>query len=232
MLKYTCYTVLVILALIMFSSCTANYSQLTYSTSQTITVTSLLATKPTTIIPSHGEANFPVAHTIDEIRCDLQLLTSPSGYTLDQIVLGQSVQEDVQTLLGEPEDQTEYQKLITWWWFEASYAWVTFDNGLAIRREEPRFLLGDIIAHYGAPTQVVWEIPAVDSSELWFSTILLYPEQGVIFTDESQTIFFSSESSFPSGIVLLPSEFDKYLLEYQIVTSPYYEYVTFPWPCE
>lgn len=199
------------------------------------TPTLLLPTIPSTSTANVDSAppptELPFIYSIDMIECNLQSSISSQNYALDQIILKQSTQEDVRELLGEPEDTTVNQELTTWWWFGENYAWVTFRNEIAVRRAEPRFLLGEVVAHYGVPSEVVWRIPIVASDEIWFSTFLLYPEQGILFEKENQVVQFSSDTSFPEGVIMFPSEFDDYLKEKQILTSPYFKYEVFPWPC-
>lgn len=219
-----------VFALVILGGCTPTSEPIAYLTPN---IMSQMTPQPTFTTPENilsPTLDLPLIHTVDEITCELQPISSPQNYELDQIVAGESTEEEVKTLLGEPKQQFVEQGW-TWLQFGENYAWVAFQNGFVVQKTEPRFRLDEIVAYYGVPIQVVWRIPAVNSHDIWFSTFLLYPEQGVLFERENQIIQFSSKVSFPFGVVTLPSEFNDYLSNYQILTSPSFIYEIFPWPC-
>lgn len=190
-----------------------------------VTTSSLVYPSPTSSVPILRKI-----FSINEVVCELFDLTISTSYILDEVIVGQDRQEDVEKLMGKPEEETFFEGIVTWWWGSKNNSWVKFKEGIVIEHDEPRFYLGEIIAKYGEPLQLVWSFPNVNDHTLWISTFLLYPEQGVFFQADGQQLQFSPQTVF-SGSVILPSQFDNYLKEHAILSSPYFRHEVFDWPC-
>jgi hypothetical protein len=173
---------------------------------------------------------------VESVSCDEPFLLEPTTHPFDGITPGQSTSEDVLNLLASPTEQRETNSILTWLYElpeGPSPLSVYFRDDKVVRRNEPRARLGEIVAHYGVPTQIYWELPRFYFDESIPRTYLLYPEQGAFFVQEEQIVNFASDTIFRLSFIVASDEFDNLLVQmgHVLKESDYEEYVQLEWPC-
>jgi hypothetical protein len=173
---------------------------------------------------------------VESVSCGEPFLIEPMFHPFDEIIPGQSTAEEVSDLLGLPFEEKELNNTPIWLYQMPegpSPLSIYFRDDTVVRRNEPRARLGEIVAHYGVPTQIYWELPRFYFDESIPRTYLLYPEQGAFFVQEEQIVNFASDTIFRLSFIVAPDEFDNLLVQmgHVLKESDYEEYVQLEWPC-
>lgn len=170
----------------------------------------------------------------ESTTCIKPFLVEPNArHTLDSIVPGESVEADVLTLLGSPNEKQEWGGISYWLYTSQNFNFtIRFIDKYVVSRDDPRRRLGEIVFRYGIPNQIYWRLPIVDYDESIPRTYLLYPEYGALFIAEEQVIEFSSSTLFRESFIVKPSEFENLLDEQGVLGEIEYDrYIQIRWPC-
>ncbi|NIT56742.1 MAG: hypothetical protein GWN00_11060, partial [Aliifodinibius sp.] len=145
------------------------------------------------------------------------------------LIPGISTIDDLLALRDIPEkfqpERTGYDSIST------GGAALWFSNGILESKSDPRTKLGEILAHYGPPDKVLWQLPSYDNDHPVEDTILLYPEHNGFFYGRDKVITFSPNSEFHS---LFFSSQEDYLLYTSVnfETDRFELFIESAWPCD
>lgn len=91
--------------------------------------------------------------------------------------------------------------------------------------------MDEIIAHYGPPDKVLWQLPSYRNDHPVEETILLYSQHNALFFARGNVTLFSPNTEFQS--LFLSSE-EAYLLYTSVnfETDAFYQFIESDWPCE
>jgi hypothetical protein len=164
--------------------------------------------------------------------CDIESFSlTPTAYPLDQIVLGQTTQAEILALLGPPSEEVFWARQ-TKWWYQPYQSWVVFQDEVVVEYSDPRRSLGEILAKYGPPNQIIWKLPKFDYHGAMELTYLLYPQEGVLFEADRQVLTFGLNTPFYASDVVEPSRFDSRIAEQEILIQTEWDWsVEVKWPC-
>jgi hypothetical protein len=163
--------------------------------------------------------------------CSIEAVNvTPATYPLAAVKPGQTTKEQIRQILGSPDYVSEDED---YWYYDLPLAVDFFfeDEIVAVQCEFRR--LGEILAWYGPPEQVIWELPKLKSDEAGERTYLLFPEPERFCSSIDRWIvdFNDSEDRFQC-CYYTPESFDelgvKYPTEEEIEG---YWIVKFAWPC-
>jgi hypothetical protein len=175
---------------------------------------------------------------VENVSCQEPFLVSTSPpHSFDRIFPSRSVKTDVLDILGEPDDEEEWDG-ISYWIYElendnGSYT-VGWRGDDLFYRSEPRQRLDEIVARYGVPTEIYWRLPLFYYDESTPRTYLLYREQGTLFIVEDQIVEFATDTQFDESYVIAPDQYQRFLASRGIFNekwAEYEEYIEVKWPC-
>lgn len=172
----------------------------------------------------------PLHPQAEDVQCEESTISPVDRvYEGDQIVPGQSTKVDVLALLGEPyeisADGTE-----DWWLYRSITVMFRTGGNVVTARRDPRHRLNEIVAKYGVPAQLVWQLPNFTGPHAISRTCLLYPQQGVFFVTEHKLTIFANDTFLNSSRVVEPSQFEEALRRNGLFHQDRTLY-TIDWPC-
>jgi hypothetical protein len=180
-----------------------------------------------------GPSGMPFApKSLDDVRCGkFENEGEKTSYWVDDFIPGESTIDDLLQVrglrtAGEPSREGLWQYAN-----DGGYNILFFLDGVLGGKIEPRWHLGDIISHYGKPTQVTWEVLNPPGTLAADSTTLFFPQSNAIFSAEGQITYFYENAEF-FGTVFMPADYEKLYEEYGKTTSITDLIQHFPWPCD
>lgn len=187
---------------------------------------------PTALLPEPGDRAVwwpQLPRGIAE--CGLPAIkATPWSSPLDRIVPGQTSQADVLALLG-PQTEKVLWKGNQKWWYESHDGWVVLRDGVVTRRTEPRELLSEIVAKYGAADQVIWVLPKFHYHEAQESTYLLNGAHGLLCTGIGRMIWLTPDDFFFCDMVI-PDDLCSSVDDHGILVDTEWDWsVAVGWPC-
>jgi hypothetical protein len=181
---------------------------------------------PPTTVP------LPLLYTVSDIICEGEFVDAPNVYPGDNLVIGESTKSDVEALFGPPQEERESGLMTFWQYSNQPPAYFWFQDGLLESHEAARTQLGEIIAYYGPPAAVVWQIPKIDYHGASKYTFLIYSETGAIFYNFEQTVTFTPETTFNISHIVSEANYYSLLSNYISEEDTKFDrYIHFAWPC-
>jgi hypothetical protein len=171
--------------------------------------------------------------SLDDVHCgNLENEGEETSYWVDDFMPGKSTIDDLLqvkdlTIVGEPSREGLWEYA-----YDDGYHILFFFDGVLWEKIEPRWHLGDIISHYGKPTQVTWELLNPPDTLAADGTTLFFPESKAIFVADGQITDFNANTVF-FGSVFTPAYYEELYALTGTHTSTSRRIVQhFPWPCE
>jgi hypothetical protein len=181
-----------------------------------------------------GPSGMPFApKSLDDVRCGkFENEGEETSYWVDDFIPGESTIDDLLQvrglrIAGEPSREGLWEYA-----YDDGYHILFFFDGVLWEKIEPRWHLGDIISHYGKPTQVTWELLNPPDTLAADGTTLFFPESKAIFVADGQITDFNANTVF-FGSVFTPAYYEELYALTGTHTSTSRRIVQhFPWPCE
>ena len=106
---------------------------------------------------------------------------------------------------------------------------MVFLDGILVTKIDPRTELGDIVAHYGTPEVIVWQLPSFHNDHPIRTTFLVYPEYNAMFWELRTVMSFTSDTEFRYSDFTIEEAFLAHLSSFE--TDRLDRYVESVWPC-
>jgi hypothetical protein len=155
---------------------------------------------------------------------------------VDDFIPGESTNDEVLQVIEELPDEKKPTQL-----GDSDYAYfdgevhymLIFQEAVLFVKKDPRWQLGNIISHYGHPTEVTWQLQqGYPDDFVADTTTLFFPQASASFTAEGQITYFGADTIF-AGYIYTPSYYEEIYAEVSSKVSSDEEYVQhFPWPCD
>ncbi|MCI0561983.1 MAG: hypothetical protein L0332_28605 [Chloroflexi bacterium] len=189
--------------------------------------------------PAEGTVNdtwptampLPPIQSLSDVTCAGTFTNEANTYPSDQLLIGKSTMSQVSELYGTPAYEGHGTYHTTWRYPDYPFEFV-FEDGILVRHAAARTRLNEIIAYYGPPAEVIWQIPKIGYHGSSLYTYLIFPEQGAIFYTLRQVTRFSPQTRFEVSIIVALEDFDFHLASFRLEEdTEHNRYIHFEWPC-